>query len=193
MRDITTFFCNDVRNYWLYSVGMDTIAKRLEFFLSKKNGGNQSELARFCGVTPQAVQKWLAGKSEPRGKNLNQVSEFLGVTPVELKFGEQKVISHSQNDVERTALLYPADIQDVIGLMLKTDERGRLKMKLAAIDAFELHNSHISRTQSIALDDEELRMIEKRRRASKVGKDLIDTATETAHEDEQFTQSANRA
>lgn len=63
------------------------MATRIEKLLADKNGGNQSEMARFIGVSPQAVQKWVAGDSEPRGKNLDLAAEFLGVTPAHLKFG----------------------------------------------------------------------------------------------------------
>jgi len=63
------------------------MANRIETLLAARNGGNQSEMARFVGVTPQAVQKWIAGVSEPRGKNLELAAEFLGVTPAALKFG----------------------------------------------------------------------------------------------------------
>lgn len=63
------------------------MAKRLTDLLQAKNGGNQSEMARYIGVTPQAVQKWMAGVTEPRGKNLEMAAEFLGVTPAHLKFG----------------------------------------------------------------------------------------------------------
>lgn len=63
------------------------MAKRLETLLQAKNQGNQSEMARYVGVSPQAVQKWCAGQSEPRGKNLEMAAEFLGVTPAYLKFG----------------------------------------------------------------------------------------------------------
>jgi phage repressor protein C with HTH and peptisase S24 domain len=63
------------------------MASRIEKLLADKNGGNQSEMARFIGVSPQAVQKWVAGDSEPRGKNLDLAAEFLGVTPAHLKFG----------------------------------------------------------------------------------------------------------
>jgi len=63
------------------------MAKRLTDLLQARNGGNQSEMARHIGVTPQAVQKWLAGITEPRGKNLELAAEFLGVTPAYLKFG----------------------------------------------------------------------------------------------------------
>ena len=64
------------------------MANRLEAALIKKNGGNQSEMARFIGVSPQAVQKWISGESEPRGKNLRLASEFLGVPEAILKYGE---------------------------------------------------------------------------------------------------------
>lgn len=63
------------------------MATRIEQYLAKKNGGNQSEMARFVGVTPQAVQKWIAGLAEPRGKNLEMAAQFLGVSPAELRFG----------------------------------------------------------------------------------------------------------
>lgn len=64
------------------------MATRIERYLAEKNGGNQSEMARFVGVSPQAVQKWIAGLAEPRGKNLEMAAQFLGVTPATLKFGE---------------------------------------------------------------------------------------------------------
>lgn len=63
------------------------MATRIESYLQQRNGGNQSEMARFIGVSPQAVQKWVAGQAEPRGKNLDLAAEFLGVSPSELKFG----------------------------------------------------------------------------------------------------------
>lgn len=64
------------------------MANRIAQALQRKNGGNQSEMARFIGVSPQAVQKWIAGDSEPKGKNLQKASEFLGVSPAFLRFGE---------------------------------------------------------------------------------------------------------
>jgi SOS-response transcriptional repressor LexA len=63
------------------------MATRLTTLLHAKNGGNQSEMARHIGVSPQAVQKWLAGLAEPRGRNLEMAADYLGVTPAALKFG----------------------------------------------------------------------------------------------------------
>lgn len=63
------------------------MSTRIVELLEQKNGGNQSEMARFIGVSPQAVQKWIAGATEPRGANLEKAAEFLGVTPSVLKFG----------------------------------------------------------------------------------------------------------
>lgn len=63
------------------------MATRLQVLLQAMNGGNQSQFARHLGVTPQAVQKWMAGLTEPRGKNLEAAANFFGVTPSYLKFG----------------------------------------------------------------------------------------------------------
>lgn len=68
------------------------MAKRIADLLQAKNGGNQSELARYVGVTPQAVQQWVAEDgTSPRGKNLMKVAEFLGVSPGELQYGERVI------------------------------------------------------------------------------------------------------
>jgi transcriptional regulator with XRE-family HTH domain len=72
------------------------MSNRIEVLLQAKNGGNQSEMARFIGVTPQAVQKWIAGESEPRGKNLELAAAFLGVSQAELKFGKDGEDAHLQ-------------------------------------------------------------------------------------------------
>lgn len=64
------------------------MCKRIEAALLMKNGGNQSEMARYVGVTPQAVQKWIAGDSEPKGKNLKLAAEFLGMSEAVLRYGD---------------------------------------------------------------------------------------------------------
>lgn len=56
------------------------IGQRISSLLQDKNGGNQSELARYVGVTPQAVQQWVAGETSPRGNNFRKVAEFLETT-----------------------------------------------------------------------------------------------------------------
>jgi SOS-response transcriptional repressor LexA len=79
------------------------IGKRIADALQKKNGGNQSELARFVGVSPQAVQKWIAGETEPRGENLTSAAEFLGMHPAELRFGQMQSAggeARSESNVE---------------------------------------------------------------------------------------------
>jgi len=63
--------------------------KRLARELERKNGGNQSELARFAGCSPQAVNKWLSGQQFPRDKTLRKVAEYVNVTPEYLRFGTQ--------------------------------------------------------------------------------------------------------
>lgn len=50
-------------------------------------GANQSILARFVGVSPQAVQQWVAGATAPRGKNLTKVADFFELSPAVIQFG----------------------------------------------------------------------------------------------------------
>ena len=52
-------------------------------------GLNQSELSRILGVTPQAVQKWEAGTSQPKGSRLKNVADALGLS-VSLLLDEER-------------------------------------------------------------------------------------------------------
>lgn len=85
---------------------MESMANRIEIALRNK-GGNQSELARFVGVTPQAVQKWIAGESEPKGKNLARAAEFLGVSASYLQFGAAAGIPNAAGREDAPRLAYP--------------------------------------------------------------------------------------
>lgn len=82
------------------------MAKRIYDLLQAKNGGNQSELARHVGVTPQVVQQWVAGETTPRGKNLQKLAKFLGVTPARLQYG----IEPGAGSIERVAREVVADL-----------------------------------------------------------------------------------
>lgn len=84
---------------------MDTFATRIERLLREKKGGSQSAMARFAKVTPQAVQKWIAGKSEPKGENLLLAAEYLGVSASALRFGEDASRS-------RVTAVHPDDLPD---------------------------------------------------------------------------------
>lgn len=64
--------------------------------------------------------------------------------------------------------------------MESTDERGRMKMYIAALDAFELHNSHLNRTSAKVLSQDELDAVDALRNSTEYGKSLIKTAIETA-------------
>ncbi|WP_230411640.1 S24 family peptidase [Collimonas humicola] len=99
------------------------MANRIAEALERKNGGNQSEMARFVGVSPQAVQKWVAGESEPRGKNLELAAQFLGMSPATLKFGD--VVGQA----------FPKDYRDVVVFdpdNLDHVEIRKVKLKLSA-------------------------------------------------------------
>jgi transcriptional regulator with XRE-family HTH domain len=48
---------------------------------------NQSELAELLGVTPQAVQQWESGATQPRGKRLNRIAQVLKLPSILMHFG----------------------------------------------------------------------------------------------------------
>jgi HTH-type transcriptional regulator, cell division transcriptional repressor len=48
---------------------------------------NQSQLAELVGVSPQAVQQWESGATQPRGKRLNKIAEVLKLPPSLTHFG----------------------------------------------------------------------------------------------------------
>lgn len=110
---------------------MDQISKRIEKALEEKNGGNQSEMARFVGVTPQAVQKWIAGDSEPKGKNLKLAAEFLGMSEAELRYGDPNGGKNKAHRVAQVVPPYlldqptPDEIIELIALFSQSNARGR--------------------------------------------------------------------
>lgn len=61
------------------------LGKTIEQLLVAKNGGNQSEMARAVGVSPQAVQQWIAGKTVPRRAKMKQLAAYLGVELTQLQ------------------------------------------------------------------------------------------------------------
>jgi phage repressor protein C with HTH and peptisase S24 domain len=109
------------------------MATRLQQYLLDKNGGNQSELARFVNVTPQAVQKWVAGETEPRGKNLERAAEFLGVTPATLKFGPS-------GESSGTAQVFAAHPEDPLDPLMVCVPESRIEFSAGngQVAAFEL-------------------------------------------------------
>ncbi|HET7062503.1 MAG TPA: helix-turn-helix domain-containing protein [Nitrosospira sp.] len=48
---------------------------------------NQSQLADLVGVSPQAVQQWESGATQPRGKRLSKIAEVLKLSPTLMHFG----------------------------------------------------------------------------------------------------------
>ncbi|WP_175017313.1 helix-turn-helix domain-containing protein [Burkholderia aenigmatica] len=62
---------------------------------------SQSDLARAIGVTPQAVQKWEAGKSDPRPTKIAEIAAVLHVSVADLvagtKFDRLMIVNESVN------------------------------------------------------------------------------------------------
>lgn len=55
--------------------------------LQRRNGGNQSDLARAAGCTPQLISKYLLGLNFPRRELLEKIADYLDVTPEYLQYG----------------------------------------------------------------------------------------------------------
>jgi len=64
----------------------DSFAKRLRL-TREELGHSQTAVANYLGITPQSVQQWEDGKTEPRGHRLEALALFLTVSPEWLKFG----------------------------------------------------------------------------------------------------------
>lgn len=62
--------------------GMD-LKKRIEELLAAKKA-NMSDLATFCGVTPQAVQQWVSMGRMPRPERLKRIAKYFGISESEL-------------------------------------------------------------------------------------------------------------
>lgn len=87
--------CNLAR---MNSIGSRITAAR------EARGLNQSELARQLGVTPQAVQKWEAGETEPRRKRVEEMAAILGTS------AEHLLIGGSRPDAEQSNVGQPIPI-----------------------------------------------------------------------------------
>lgn len=83
----TSISLSDNYKVSLYHRAME-FKNRLQQLLQAKDGGNMSSLAAFCGVTPQAVQQWIAQGRTPRAHRLQQIADYFGITEKELLFGE---------------------------------------------------------------------------------------------------------
>lgn len=64
---------------------MSPLALTLERLFAQHPNANQTELAHFVGITPQAVQQWMAGKTYPSKERLQRVADFFGINTVELE------------------------------------------------------------------------------------------------------------
>lgn len=126
-----------------------------------------SELASFCGVTPQAVKQWVdANGTSPRGKRLKKIADFFQISEIELVYGvesepkestllnvQEKITPYKNSELDKldypskanptrfahSAAPYYAEIEEVIRLMEQTDDRGRIKALLAVEDALAVH------------------------------------------------------
>jgi len=135
----TSISLSDIYKVSLYHRAME-FKNRLQQLLQAKDGGNMSALAAFCGVTPQAVQQWVAQGRTPRAHRLQQIADYFGITEKELLFGEE-VPAGVQGETEQPLRLpesyipvraYDPDDQDFV-----TIKTVRLKLS-AGISGFAI-------------------------------------------------------
>jgi|SRR6185437_15588639 HTH-type transcriptional regulator, cell division transcriptional repressor len=69
---------------------------------------NQSQLAKLVGVSPQAVQQWEAGVTQPRGKRLNKIAQVLKLPPSLLHFGMLPEKPEAAGTIQEPAGITPA-------------------------------------------------------------------------------------
>jgi HTH-type transcriptional regulator, cell division transcriptional repressor len=62
---------------------------------------NQSQLAELVGVSPQAVQQWESGATQPRGKRLNKIAQVLKLPPTITHFGTSSEPSGAPGPIAR--------------------------------------------------------------------------------------------
>lgn len=119
--------------------------------LRENAGLTLQEIADAAGVSYQAVQKWEAGKSMPRGAEKQKiVSEMLRTTPAYLLYGDTNALS------VRTATERPAgaDLPDAV-----RGTRPHGKMGLITLCS-SLARMLEEKTNELALLQERLRQLE---------------------------------
>jgi transcriptional regulator with XRE-family HTH domain len=88
---------------------MKTLADRLNYALSLKNGATQADLCRLCKVKSSSVSFWFSGKTKAiKGDMLFRVADFLNVLPRWLASG----VGPMRGSVESPALLAQEPSQD---------------------------------------------------------------------------------
>lgn len=93
---------NDASETCIISTMETEFSKRLKLWL-KETGlrGAQSRLAEHCGVTPQTVQQWVAGKTKPEDDKYPMIADFFRKTEIEVRYWEKLV--HTKSAIENPA------------------------------------------------------------------------------------------
>lgn len=110
--------------------------RRLTRELERKNGGNQSELARFVGCTPQAANKWLSGQQFPRDNALRKIAEFVNVTPEYLRFGAPPQASITPPQPQYLLVYIRVEEAELLTHFRELSETGKRQLR-AALQAAE--------------------------------------------------------
>ncbi len=101
----------------------EEIGKRIKELLDIKNGGNQSALADYIGVSPQAVQQWIAGNTSPKGKNLKKAAEFLNASQAYISYGDKESSYDTKEPDDRER-----EISKLLGVDIRSFSADKINM-----------------------------------------------------------------
>lgn len=102
------------------------IGERIRIRLKSANS-NASDLARHCGVSPQAANQWLKDQVEPRRKYKELIANFFGITPQELEYGPVLSLTPSHRSRVRVKANDPKVSNQVADLILAGEAELSLK------------------------------------------------------------------
>lgn len=146
-------------------------------------GFTQSELSRAAGVTKGTSNQWIDGKIKSikleYAQGIQALTGFNASWIVTGKGNKHLTASAAQNPTTEHA---SPEIQAILNLLNATDERGKIKARLAVEDALSLHALILARTKQDsddALSDAEREIIDIYRNAGKLGKSSIQNAAST--------------
>lgn len=71
-------------------------SKRLKRWLDEKDvRGVYTRLAKHVGVSPQSVQQWVSGETQPKNDKYPLIADFLGKTEIEVRYGAPLTIEEN--------------------------------------------------------------------------------------------------
>ena len=112
---------------------VDTLAQRLQVAFDD-SGVSVAQVAAACGITPQAIYKWLKGTSDDlAGQQLAKVCDLTGFDPAWIEFGTgPRIRAYARTERAATVLKAMERLTDVQAAALE-----QMAIALAGSDGVE--------------------------------------------------------